>query len=97
MANDALPHILSSGLGVENDDFINFQIGPNPIKNEIRFDNSQANFSKIEVFNLSGQTVKIINNIKSNQKSVVFSELSHGIYILRFSNHIDSKIFRFIK
>ena len=97
MANDALPHILSSGLGVENDDFINFQIGPNPIKNEIRFDNSQANFSKIEVFNLSGQTVKIINNIKSNQKSIVFNELSHGIYILRFSNQMDSKIFRIIK
>ena len=97
MANDALPHILSSGLGVENDNFINFQIGPNPIKNEIRFDNSQANFSKIEVFNLSGQTVKIINNIKSNQKSIVFNELSHGIYILRFSNQMDSKIFRIIK
>lgn len=97
MANDALPHILSSGLGVENDDFINFQIGPNPTKNELHFDNSQANFSKIEVFNLSGQTVKIINNIKSNQKSIVFNELSHGIYILRFSNQMDSKIFRIIK
>jgi hypothetical protein len=49
------------------------------------------------VFNLSGQTVKIVNNIKSNQKSVVFNDLSHGIYILRFSNQIESKIFRIVK
>ena len=97
MANDALPHILSSSLGVENEDFINFIIGPNPIKNQIHFNNTQTNFYKIEVFNLLGQTISTINNIKSNQKSLFLNYLSNGIYILRFSNDMYSKTFKIIK
>ena len=96
MANDALPHILSSALGVVNDNFINFEIGPNPVKNEIRFNNNNSNFSKIEIFNLLGQTLSTIN-IKPTQNTLATNNLSGGIYLIKFSNQMHSKLFRIIK
>ena len=95
MANDALPHILSSALGLVNDNFINFEIGPNPVKNEIRFNNN-ANFSKIEIFNLLGQTLSTIN-LKPTQNTLATNNLSGGIYLIKFSNQMHSKLFRIIK
>lgn len=95
MANDALPHILSSALGLVNDNFINFEIGPNPVKNEIRFNNN-ANFSKIEIFNLLGQTLSTIN-LKPTQNTLATNDLSGGIYLIKFSNQMHSKLFRIIK
>ena len=96
MANDALPHILSSALGLVNDNFINFEIGPNPVKNEIRFNNNNANFSKIEIFNLLGQTLSTIN-LKPTQNTLATNDLSGGIYLIKFSNQMHSKLFRIIK
>jgi hypothetical protein len=94
MANDALPYVMMNTLSS-----VNFQVKkdillyPNPAKDFIQLNYLPAK-SKIEIFNINGQSFKRINNFDNHQpQSIDISELGAGIYFLS----VAGQTLKFIK
>ncbi|WP_418510017.1 T9SS type A sorting domain-containing protein [Corallibacter sp.] len=68
-------------------------IYPNPAKNVLHIKTNLSNIGVATVYNILGK--KVLNTHLSENKSIDISKLSHGIYILKFSN--SDKAFKFIK
>ena len=97
MANDALPHLLASNLGLNTEAFLNFQVSPNPLKDQLYFDNSKTHFNTVQVLNLIGQLVIPEKSINVGTNSLSLSELNSGVYLLRFRDDKQAKLFKLIK
>ena len=61
-------------------------IWPNPAK-DVFYISSAEDLSSIELVNMAGQTLKIINPHTSNSVPVEVSDLPRGIYLLRLVSH----------
>jgi hypothetical protein len=85
MANAALVHVLKSTLSIENyKDNISLNSYPNPVKNELIFDNSQLQLSEIHVFSIQGKRITTIYfDDFSKINTIDFSKYSEGIYFLK--------------
>jgi len=94
MANNALEHVLKSTLSVDNlDGYSSFFMYPNPVENELFFDNSKLKISKIEVFSLEGKLISsfYFHHFTKNQKIDLF-KISKGIYFLKGKGFIKKFI-----
>ncbi|MNT26253.1 hypothetical protein D3C72_1618140 [compost metagenome] len=69
-------------------------IYPNPVKDVLNF-NGGKNISKVEVYNIAGQKVKLIENLSNNK--VELSNLTKGTYIIKANIDGLVKSFKFIK
>ncbi|MDL2227757.1 T9SS type A sorting domain-containing protein [Odoribacter sp. OttesenSCG-928-L07] len=67
----------------------NFQIYPNPAKNELFIDGEIYN-SNIEIYNIKGE--KILTDKLTESKSINISSLPIGIYVLKIGNHYEKFI-----
>lgn len=67
---------------------INFDIYPNPIKNELTITTSNVSAYKIEVVNILGEKV-IHKTMVDKHSKINTSSLQNGIYFVRFFNNGD--------
>ncbi len=80
----------------ETNDSLN--IYPNPTSSKVSFDNINFNFKEVAVYNYLGQEVsKTLFSALSNNQEIDMSNLSSGVYILKFSNGESTKSFKVIK
>ncbi len=91
--------ILNSALSTNNyDTNYSLNIFPNPTNSKVSFDNSKENFNQVLIYNYLGQEVSKINlNLLSSNQEVDLSNLSNGVYILKFSNGEMTKSVKVIK
>lgn len=85
MANDALQYLLSSFLS--NDDFNDAKAifpYPNPVENELFFDNSKIKAKSATLYSISRKKVVSLNfkDFSSNQ-NIDVSKLAIGVYFLK--------------
>jgi hypothetical protein len=84
-----------TGIKEQNDE--QWQIFPNPAKNEI-FINSSMTFKecKIEIYSENGYLVRTLFN-RDLLKPINITDLDDGLYLLKISFNHNSKIFKFLK
>jgi hypothetical protein len=87
MANDALQYLLSSLLS--NDDFNDAKTifaYPNPVENELYFDNSKIKAISATLYSVAGKKVasSTFKDFSSNQ-NIDVSKLASGVYFLKIS------------
>ena len=71
---------------------------PNPTSSIVFFDNSKENFNQVSIYNYLGQEVSKINfNLLSKNQEVDMSNLSTGVYILKFSDREITKSVKVVK
>jgi len=95
------PYTFNMTYTLSNQDFTSsdtLKIYPNPTSSKISFDNSKENFNQGSIYNYLGQEVsKITLNLLSSNQEVDLSNLSNGVYILKFSNGEITKSVKVIK
>ena len=67
---------------VEKQDFLAFELFPNPARDEIKLKLSEEKF-EVSVFKLNGSLIKRIRN----QKTIDISDLDAGMYFIRIENN----------
>jgi len=77
-----------------NDNSI-IKIYPNPAKDFINIEN--ANASKIEIYNLNGQKLNVLDNINQTNQKIDLSQYSAGIYFIKIIGLENTKIVKFEK
>lgn len=88
----------SSSLSVSQNTIATVSVYPNPTHSKVFFDNSNANFKEVAIYNYLGQEVSKtgFTSISTNQE-VDMSGLSAGVYILKFSNTETSQSIKVVK
>ena len=78
--------------GLNNSDFEsnNFNLIPNPAKNNLRIQSNNNPISKIEIFNILGQQVISIDSEDLLTKNIDISSLNVGIYLVKI-NRLTTK------
>ncbi len=71
-------------LGVEENNLANFGFYPNPVKNQINFDNNFS-FEKVEIYGVQSNLIRS-EVISAGQNSLPVN-LSSGLYFVNFSNN----------
>jgi len=75
-----------------------FFIYPNPAKSFVEISSDKFSISKIEIMDISGKQVDILNNISENDVNIDISELQNGIYFIKISTLKNSVIIKkFVK
>ncbi|MEM0518243.1 MULTISPECIES: T9SS type A sorting domain-containing protein [Aequorivita] len=74
-------------LGVAENTAENFNFYPNPVKNEINFNNRFV-FEKVEIYNVQGSLIAL-KTISEGQQSLPIN-LSPGMYFVKFSNNTQT-------
>jgi pimeloyl-ACP methyl ester carboxylesterase len=71
---------------------------PNPTTSKVFFDNSNHNFENVSVVNSLGQEVsKIKFTTFLNNQEIDMSDLTTGVYVLKFSNNEETKAVKVVK
>ncbi len=70
-------------LGVAENTIENFNFYPNPVKNEINFNNN-VSFEKVEIYGIQGNLI-VSKNISEGQQTITIN-LTSGMYFVYFSN-----------
>ena len=85
------------GLSIDEPLVEDFSFYPNPVKNEINLRiPSTLSQVKLSIYNQIGQTV-LNQKISEDSKTINVSDLSTGIYLIKFSSELTSQTFKFIK
>lgn len=74
-------------LGIADNVVENFSFYPNPVKNEINFNNN-ISFEKVEIFGIQGNLI-VSKNILEGQQTVEIN-LPSGLYFVNFSNNAQT-------
>lgn len=82
-------------LGVSENDIVGLSLYPNPIKDVLNV-NAQEEITKLSVYNLLGQVVKVMKPSSSNF-SIDLSSLPVGIYIVKAETNDKTSSIRVIK
>lgn len=85
-------------LGLEDDFYkYNLNITPNPTSSVVSFDNSEAEFESLEIFNLLGQSLsrRALESPEDNTADI--SNYEDGIYLFRFMKEGRFVTFKVIK
>ncbi len=78
----------------KNNDFI---ISPNPVNNSLKIVSEKNKIEKIIISDISGKTVYRKENINTKSKTIDFSNLDKGLYLLKINisnNEIHKKIIK---
>ena len=90
---------IASSTSLANDNFdinnYNISIYPNPANNIISI-NSSIKINKVDVIDIYGKLI-ISKNIENNNYSINVSNLSNGIYFIKFQTEVGIKNEKFIK
>lgn len=94
MANDALQHVLKSTLSTTKYlDDKQVILYPNPVKDNLFFDNSNLKLSKIAVYSIQGKLISTFHfNKYSSNQNINLSKLAKGIYFLKEKNFVKKII-----
>jgi len=83
--------------GIEEPGFEVISIYPNPVNNTLYFENIK-DVTKINIYNLIGQSVINLENINSENLNINTADLNKGIYfVVVYGNDNNSKTFKIIK
>jgi hypothetical protein len=74
----------------------NFSFFPNPASNVLNI-NSENNLEQVSITDMSGRTIKTINNSNTNQLKVDVFDLSAGVYFIQVVSNGVPQIQKFIK
>jgi hypothetical protein len=74
------------------DNIVDFNIYPNPSSDFIKFSSSEKIYSEIYIYDLLGNTLKVLNN---SDNRIDVSDLKSGIYILSTNTENNSIFKRF--
>jgi uncharacterized delta-60 repeat protein len=74
-------------LATEEFESSSFVVYPNPITNEVFFDNNITQFDSVVVYNYLGQEVLIKKLDFSNQETINLTNFVTGMYLLKLSNN----------
>lgn len=95
------PYIFSMTYSLSNQNFNlenSINIFPNPTTSKVTFDNSNSNFKEVIIYNYLGQEVsKTFFRVLSDNQEIDLSNLSSGVYILKFSNGETTKSVKILK
>lgn len=72
------------GLNETSNEPVTISVGPNPMRNNIKINNSLLN-GKLEVFDMAGKKVLQLN--LSSEMNVDLSRYSEGVYLLKFTDN----------
>jgi len=83
-------------VGLETLEMNGFSISPNPAEVDIII-SSKQDFNQIRIFNLTGETIMVLENVEKGSR-VAISTLSSGTYVIKgITNDGSSSTRRFIK
>lgn len=91
---------ITSYISLANIDFNKntFSLYPNPTTSKVFFDNSNYNFENVSVVNSLGQEMsKIKFTTFLNNQEIDLSDLTTGVYVLKFSNNEETKAVKVVK
>lgn len=96
--NSSSPINLCSSLSVSQNTIETITLYPNPTSSKVFFDNSNTSFKDVTIYNYLGQVVSksAITSVSNNQE-IDFSDLSTGVYIVKFSNNGKSQSVKVVK
>src|SRR5690554_6208238 len=77
------PFLCGITVGIENNDFVDFSFYPNPVKNEINFNNINS-FEKVEIYGIQGNLIS--SDIISHGHQSISIDLPSGMYFVKFSH-----------
>jgi len=86
---------LGTTSSVQNTNFINFKIYPNPTNDRLMITTNE-NINKIEMMNLAGVKIRKHDLINSNEFELTTKDLPNGLYILRVDTKTASKVSTFV-
>jgi hypothetical protein len=81
----------SASLSFQNFERNSFQLSPNPATNRVNIQ-SENLIETIEIFDLIGKSVKIINSINDNQLDLNIEDLNSGFYMIKVNNSTSLKL-----
>lgn len=87
--------IFDDGLGTNDNTLQQVTMFPNPAKNSVTI-NTENEITKIEIFNILGQTVKVIEG-NSNKMTIDISSLNSGTYMAKVTSGTATKTVKLIK
>ncbi len=78
--------VIDESLAVKNNSFENLTLYPNPTSGEI-FLSTTENIKQVELFSIEGKLL-VKNSFDNNSsQKLAFSNLTSGLYLLKFTNH----------
>lgn len=93
-----IPGNCTLDLSTSEQDAINFNLYPNPVKNVLTCDfSSQLNIESVSISNLSGTVIQLPVQIENSRAQMDFSTLPNGIYIISFHTQNNAFHERIIK
>ena len=96
--NSASPFNLCSNLSVSQNKLETITLYPNPTNSKVFFDNTNANFKEVSIYNYQGQEVAKTNFTSSIQNQEIdMSMLATGVYVLKFSDGATNKSVKVVK
>ncbi|MFT6137797.1 MAG: hypothetical protein ACJA0U_000093 [Salibacteraceae bacterium] len=85
----------NQNVGVNEIDFKNISIYPNPVQNELFIESIEGQITEMAILDYAGRVVKSITKLNTN--SIDVSDLNQGIYILKVSTENGVSTKRFVK
>jgi alpha-N-acetylglucosamine transferase len=70
----------------------NFNLIPNPAKNNLRIQSNNNPISKIEIFNVLGQQIISIDSDNLLSKNIDISSLNVGIYLVKINSSTTKRL-----
>jgi hypothetical protein len=86
--------VISTTLGISNNDINKVTFYPNPVKDILYLDNSAA--SKATIYSLLGQQLEV-KDIQSSSSSIDMSKYAKGIYLITLENENQTQTIKVIK
>jgi hypothetical protein len=82
-------------VGIRNQTLSNIKIFPNPIKDELRIENSELRIENVEIYDAIGK--KVYTSQVSPETVINISHLQSGFYFLRISTEVGEVIKKVLK
>lgn len=79
--SNALANVFSSTLSVNDYNFKNILIGPNPTSSKININNNYL--KNIEIFSVYGQKINVLQQVNNSKAIIDLSNQASGVYFLR--------------
>lgn len=86
--------VISTTLGIANNDINKVTFYPNPVKDILYLDNSAA--SKATIYSLLGQQLEV-KDLQSSSSSIDMSKYAKGIYLITLENENQTQTIKVIK
>lgn len=93
--DDLKINVLQENLSVDNFDFNEFRIYPNPVQNKLQIETLLNDYS-VTVYNMQGQVLFYSENRSGNQ-SINYANYTKGVYLMTITSKEGTKTFKILK